>query len=409
MKNNIQNTSEKVIHTFIENPNRTQEFNNQLVATLHLAKSTAEKQIHPDLFEALPWPLTLNDYIKYLTEYSHWIPQESKSKAWNNEETDEHQEVLDRLNHFYWLIQQKGESEKKTILENFPWFNLWMVDYAISWGSFLNTTDSFQEKIAESFMKYSPSYRVEDSMINGQPNNPSGWLTFNQFFARELNPGLRPISSPSYNSVVTCPADCTYRAQYAIAGDSSIPEVKLKLTHKFANIAKLLDGSEYKHAFKNGTFVHYFLGTHSYHRFHTPVAGTVKECYPILGLVGLDVIIKGKRLDAPDNAATGYQFTQARGVLIIDTKNSPYGNIGLVAILPVGMCQVSSVNMIATVGSELLKGDEFGYFLFGGSDIIVLFQEGTNPQIDTSDNYRHYGTTMAKCSTLAIAEKAPIE
>jgi len=46
---------------------------------------------------------------------------------------------------------------------------------------------------------------------------------------------------------------------------------------------------------------------------------------------------------------------------------------------------------------NLLKGDEFGYFLFGGSDIIVLFQEGVKPQIDTGSQYRHYGTQIANC------------
>ncbi|MEO6189650.1 MAG: phosphatidylserine decarboxylase, partial [Saprospiraceae bacterium] len=222
-----------------------------------------------------------------------------------------------------------------------------------------------------------------------------------QFFARELNPGLRPISSPTDNKVVTCPADCTYRAQYAIAADSGIPGVKIKLTHQFGNITKLLEGSAYKDAFKNGTFVHYYLGTYSYHRFHTPVSGIVKECYAIQGLVSLDVSIKDGRFDAPDNSESGYEFTQDRGVILLDTTNSPYGNIGLVAIIPIGMSQVSSVNMTATVGSELLKGDEFGYFLFGGSDIIVLFQEGSNPSIDIHDNYRHFGTTIANCELLS--------
>lgn len=87
----------------------------------------------------------------------------------------------------------------------------------------------------------------------------------------------------------------------------------------------------------------------------------------------LDVNLSQGQFDAPDSATDGYEFTQARGIIIVDTTDSPYGDIGLVGIVPVGMCQVSSVNMTATVGSDLLKGDEFGYFLFGGSDIIVLF------------------------------------
>jgi phosphatidylserine decarboxylase len=237
-------------------------------------------------------------------------------------------------------------------------------------------------------------------MIEGKSNNPSDWLTFNQFFARELNPGLRPIDTPEDNKIVVAPADCNYRAHYPIGADSSIPEITIKKTHRFANIEHLLEGSKYKDVFAGGTYVHYYLSPFSYHRFHTPVSGIVKECFPIHGLVYLDVTIKDKQFYSPDNAEDGYEFTQARGVITIDTTNSPYGNVGIIAVIPIGMCQVSSVNMIATNGNNLLKGDEFGYFLFGGSDIIVLFQEGIDPQISTGSQYRNYGTKIADCKTL---------
>ena len=39
------------------------------------------------------------------------------------------------------------------------------------------------------------------------------------------------------------------------------------------------------------------------------------------------------------------------------------------------MAYVSSVNLTPEVGAVLQKGDEFGYFLFGGSDIVMLFQD----------------------------------
>ena len=218
-------------------------------------------------------------------------------------------------------------------------------------------------------------------MIEGRPNAPSGWLTFNQFFARELNPGLRPIASPTDNTVIASPADCTFRNTFSIADDSSIPEITIKKTHKFANVKDLLEGSQFADAFANGTYAHYFLGPYSYHRFHTPVAGHLRECRAVKGDVFLEVKISKEQFDAPDNAKDGYEFSQARGIVILDTAGSEFGDIGLVGVVPVGMCQVSSVNMTAVVGSNLQKGDEFGYFLFGGSDIILLFQEGTDPDI----------------------------
>jgi phosphatidylserine decarboxylase len=391
---------EQLIGSLIEKTKEDKIFLTLLMASLNKAKTLAQEQLDPVLYKNLQWPTDLLGYNKYLKELSKWRPEESNHAVWEIPHENGHQEVDDRLNHFYWLIHQKVGTGSTTIVQDIPWFSEWLIDYAKCWGNFLNTTDSFNEEKLNSFIENAPKYRVEDSLINGKANNPSGWLTFNQFFARELNPGLRPISNPFDNKIVTTPADCNYRAQYKITGDSSIPEIIIKSTHKFSNIANLLEGSNYKNDFAKGTFVHYYLSPFSYHRFHIPVAGTVKECYPIHGLVYCDVNIVDKQFDSPDNAEDGYQFAQARGVMIVDTTNSPYGNIGIVAVIPIGMSQVSSVNMIATVGSDLLKGDEFGYFLFGGSDIIVLFQEGVNPQIDINNLYRHYGVKMADCTLL---------
>ncbi len=69
------------------------------------------------------------------------------------------------------------------------------------------------------------------------------------------------------------------------------------------------------------------------------------------------------------------------------------------------MCQVSGVNMTYTVGSECNKGDEFGYFTFGGSDIIVLTQAGTdpvyNPAFGAKPPYSLYGTSIATVTPLS--------
>jgi phosphatidylserine decarboxylase len=64
-----------------------------------------------------------------------------------------------------------------------------------------------------------------------------------------------------------------------------------------------------------------------------------------------------------------YQYNQERGLIVIDSPE-----VGLVAVLPVGMGPVSSVNLTPEVGAKLQKGEEFGYFMFGGSDVVMLFQ-----------------------------------
>lgn len=393
-------TYQEAIDHIIERANKERTLLQLLLDSLVKARKKGSEELDECLYDILPWPLNLVEYIGYLNEFSTWIPQQSDNPAWRDPKTGNSQEVYDRLCHFYYLVDQGVGPNGTTIVQNVEGFKEWLVDFAKLWGSFLDTTESFNNRILETFKKYAPKYTIGDSLMkDGSPNSPSGWLTFNQFFARELNPGLRPISNPFINSVITSPADCTYRMHYQISKDSQIDKIRIKKTHNAASIVELLKGSKHAHAFAGGTFVHYFLGPYSYHRFHTPVSGILDECYAVQGLTYLEVNIdaKTKQFNAPDNAENGYQFEQARGIVTIDTRDSPYGNMGIVAVIPVGMCQVSSVNMTGTQGKETLKGDEFGYFLFGGSDIILLFQEGYAPVIDTCSNYRLYGTDISIC------------
>ncbi|WP_305155078.1 phosphatidylserine decarboxylase, partial [uncultured Duncaniella sp.] len=55
--------------------------------------------------------------------------------------------------------------------------------------------------------------------------------------------------------------------------------------------------------------------------------------------------------------------------------------IGKVAILPMGMAQVSSIVVTAEEGTTIRKGEEISYFQFGGSDIVVMFERASNVSI----------------------------
>ncbi|MBU0961272.1 MAG: phosphatidylserine decarboxylase, partial [Proteobacteria bacterium] len=130
-----------------------------------------------------------------------------------------------------------------------------------------------------------------------------------------------------------------------------------------------------------------------YHRYHFPIGGTIKEVRIIQsddaagGITTWDAKIKRYLLDAN---TPGWQMIETRGCVIIETKE-----YGLVALLPIGMSQISSVNFEDTVkaGNTVKKGDMLGYFLFGGSDFVMLFQSKvdfklTVPQ-DSKRTYKH--------------------
>ena len=188
-------------------------------------------------------------------------------------------------------------------------------------------------------------------------------MSFNQFFAREVKPGKRPIAEPHNDTVIVSPADSTFEGKWDIDANSKVTVKGISWP-----VAQLLEGSAFQKAFEGGVFAHMFLHPGDYHRYHVPVAGEIKEVRNIHGRVYMDVARR------PDGTLYGidgetYQIDQERGLIVIDSPE-----VGLVAVLPVGMCFVSSVNLTPEVGARLQKGDEFGFFLFGGSDIVMLFQ-----------------------------------
>ena len=261
-------------------------------------------------------------------------------------------EVVPECLKFYYIVNQASDD----YLNNDEQFSEWMKRLVRAWGSFLDTPAS-AAGIA-TFME-AKNYNIDD-YIQG----PSGWQTFNQFFAREVKSGRRPIAEPRNDKVVVSPADAVFMGQWPIDEDSNI-------TVKGATwaIADLLDGSPYEDAFSGGIYTHSFLYIDDYHRYHVPVAGTVKELRKISGKVYMDVF---REPDGTLNVVDGdtYQFNQERGLIVIDSPE-----VGLVAVLPIGMAYVSSVNLTTEVGAELRKGDQFGYFMFGGSDIVTVFQD----------------------------------
>ncbi|OBJ67958.1 phosphatidylserine decarboxylase [Mycobacterium sp. 1274756.6] len=362
-----------------------------LEQSLTSARKWAEAELRPDLFAALEWPGTIEEYQDYVERFLRWVPRESGDDAWKKRDSDE--EVDDREAHFYFLVSQKtGEKAP----QDSEVFRAWMTEFTKRWGDFLDSPESFSPEVLQTFIDYSPRYRVWESLVDGAPNAPSGWLTANQFIARELNGGLRPIAEPDTNLVVTRPADCSFKAAYDVDADSNIPAAAVKKA-KYGNIRQLIEGSAYADSFADGTFVHYMLPMHAYHRFHLPVAGRVAESFRIEGKVFMPVGIEDGQLQGIDDSTTGYEFSQTRGVVTLDTAGSEAGDIGLVAVIPVGMGHVSSVVLTATEDRHMAKGEEFGFFQFGGSDIILVFQQGVEVEIDRDQEFRFFGTPVARC------------
>ena len=323
----------------------------------------------------------LDEYLEWLNGLLEWVPVENRAGR----------QIYEQLCEFYFILDQpslkelqnqiRPETEPQPLTE----LSQWMVDFAKTLGSFLDTTESINAESVKSFYN-SPGFNMDEYMPP-----PSGYKTFNQLFARHVKPGMRPIAALGDPRVITCAADSTFVGWWQLNEQSKITVKGLEWS-----VLELLEGSPYRHRFKGGIFMHGFLGVFDYHRLHVPVGGLVEEARIIQGQVYADVKaiptegddddmrqdLKAIRTLAPEDR-TGYQFSQTRRLIVLDTA------IGLVAILPIGMGQVSSVVMTAEVGKTLRKGEEFAYFQFGGSDHIVLFEAASNVNITAQPNV-HY-------------------
>jgi len=217
-----------------------------------------------------------------------------------------------------------------------------------------------------------------------------GFKNFNQFFAREVKPGVRPIADPADDSVVAAPADCVINM---IVDDLTV-NTKIPVKTVFLNVKELLNNSDHAVRFEGGTAVSCILMPNTYHRYHAPVSGRIVESNQ--DVVGEYFGIKDfpELLDKGD-VGYGYDYSVfehfRRGYFIIETTNH-----GCVGMIPVGLNTIASVVFneeykCITGGDKpvsIKKGDELGYFQYGGSLNILLFEKDRFPSLSLLQGQR---------------------
>lgn len=317
-----------------------------------------------------------------LEEYYIFIDWAAKALPWSILPDLPYSKLYDQidqsLDYFYFINDQpltelKNRGYYNNSLQYHEPYRTWLINFTKEWGRYLSTEGSWKD---EYYKKALEDERF--GLQKGWYEDPSKWKTFNNFFARYLkSPDQRPIASPNDPSIVSSPADSKPQGVWKIDKHSNIVH-KTGITIKskvFKSIAVLIgEESAYKNAFANGTLTHTFLDVNDYHRYHFPIGGIIREVRIIQsddavgGITTWDAQNKRYVLDAN---TPGWQMIETRGCVIIETKE-----YGLVALLPIGMSQVSSVNFEDTVkvGNTVKKGDMLGYFLFGGSDFVLVFQ-----------------------------------
>jgi len=318
-----------------------------------------------------------------LEEYYDFIDWSAKAMPWSILEAQVYSSLYEQmyqaLTYFYFINDQplKALGNKgyyNNSLQYHEPYRTWLIEFIKQYGMFLSTTESWNVQYYQKVLA-DKSFGLQ----KGWYEDPSNWKSFNDFFARHLkSPDVRPISSPQNVSVMVAPADSQVQGVWSIDGNSNLQEkdgIIIK-SDRLTSIANLIgEDSAYNTAFSNGTMTHAYLDVNDYHRYHFPVDGTVKEVRIMKGDVAVGGIVTWDSKENKylfDASEPGWQTIQTRGCVIIETET-----FGLVAILTVGMSQISSVLFEDNVqpGNTFRKGDQLGYFLFGGSDMVMIFQD----------------------------------
>ncbi|MFC7335776.1 phosphatidylserine decarboxylase [Haloferula chungangensis] len=214
-------------------------------------------------------------------------------------------------------------------------------------------------------------------------DSPDSYASFNEFFYRKLKPEARPIDP---DAPAVFPADGRHLGFPKI---SAIDSFFVK-NQRF-DLGQLLADDELTKRFADGTLVLSRLCPVDYHRFHFPCAGTPGETRLINGpLFSVSPIALRRRL--------AYLWENKRTITRLETPD-----LGLVLCLEIGATCVGSIHQTYTPGQPVRKGDEKGYFAFGGSSTITIFEPGavtlasdllenTAKQIEL---YAKIGTAMA--------------
>lgn len=224
-----------------------------------------------------------------------------------------------------------------------------------------------------------PNSQMDDFIVP-----EGGYKSFNEFFSRELNLDNkpRPIANPTNPSIVAASADTIINF---ILSDLRL-QTRMDVKGRQISVTDLLDGSKLAKKFIGGTAVSCVLMPNVYHHYHSPVDGKVVESREVPGIY--NGVMDGEHWlnngDNPGESDTDFSIFEDfhRAFYIIETEQ-----FGHVAIIPVGLNTISRIRPTLVNGQnnyvkygdapiDVKKGTKLGYFQYGGSLNILLFERG---------------------------------
>ena len=201
-----------------------------------------------------------------------------------------------------------------------------------------------------------------------------GFKSWNDFFIRRFKPGRRPVARPDdQKAIVSACESQPYRIQTQVNEHDTF-----WMKSQPYSVRHMLNGN-FVEQFVGGTVYQAFLSAHNYHRWHSPVTGTIRRLQKVPGTYYAEAASERFDPAGPTNSQGYIAHVATRALIFIEAD---YSGIGLMCLVAVGMAEVSSCVLVDQEGKPLKegqkveKGDQLGYFQFGGSTHCLVFQPG---------------------------------
>ncbi len=196
---------------------------------------------------------------------------------------------------------------------------------------------------------------IKDYSIDMNIFQKKDFANFNDFFVRKIKPSARPIAAGEFE--IASPADGKLLAW------QNIEDRKFLVKGYQFDLATYLQDEEMANKFAKGSMILFRLCPTDYHRYHFPVSGIITQSKKITGNYYSVSPIAIKEI-------VELFCLNKREYTLVQTKQ-----FGDVVMSEIGATMVGSI--ISTyLDKEVEKGEEKGYFKFGGSSVLLLFEKG---------------------------------
>jgi len=196
---------------------------------------------------------------------------------------------------------------------------------------------------------------IEDFDIDMSIAQEQEFKNFNDFFTRKLKDDARPINTST--NIVVSPADGKILAYADISNSDFIIK-----GFRF-DVSSFLDNPDLAQKYHDGALLIIRLAPVDYHRFHFPVSGNVSP---------------NKKIEGDYYSVNPFALRKKAEIFCLNKReytilsNPLFGDV---IMAEVGATMVGSIEQTFK-GSSVNKDEEKGYFKFGGSTVVLLFEKG---------------------------------